>query len=84
MTGERVLFQRVFDALIEALVTGPHVREPVTEVNIRSAIKNDHADFFKKSISWSTAENRMSWPLCQTSSTAGQGPSMDAGVKSPG
>jgi hypothetical protein len=47
---ERILLQHVFDALKEAVVTGPHVRGLFTEENLSATVKSNHADFLRKSI----------------------------------
>lgn len=49
VTGKWILFQYVFDAMEKAIVTGPHIHGLFTEINLGTAIRDDHADFFKKS-----------------------------------
>ncbi len=45
-----VYFDDVFDAQEEAIVTGPHVRGLLAEVDLRPSIESDHAaDFFRNS-----------------------------------
>ena len=74
VTRKRVLFDHVFDATKEGVVTCPHVCRLSTEENFSSTVQCDHADFFKNSISMSTPAKRIIRPPVHVISAPMQGP----------